>query len=80
METKTCSKCGETVTVYAIGRQCKVCRAAYQRAYRETHREQAQDYQRRYWVANKERLSAYQRQWYRNNQAKRSEHRVGGTT
>ena len=69
METKICSKCGEAVDAFAIGRQCKVCRAAYQRAYRETHREQAQDYHRRYWAANKERLSAYRRQWRRDNQA-----------
>ena len=72
MRSKRCTKCGETKTSEefwrdrtrsdGLGRQCKECRRAYQRAYNEAHREERRAYNRAYhrayYEANQEEISA----------------------
>ena len=78
MQSKRCSKCGETKTSEefwrdrtrsdGLGRQCKKCRRAYQRAYNEAHREERRAYNRAYDEAHREEISAYHRAYYEANQ------------
>lgn len=75
MQSKRCTKCGETKTSEefwrdrtrsdGLGRQCKKCRRAYQRAYNEAHREERRAYNRAYDEAHREEISAYRRAYHR---------------
>lgn len=75
MPSKRCSKCGETKTLAEFHRNrtglradCKECSRAYQRAYRESHREEirARDraYARAYNEAHREERRACKRAYY----------------
>ncbi len=62
METKTCSKCGETkaLELFRQGRnQCKLCIAKIQKAYNEKNKESIAEYMKEYYAKNSAHLKAY---------------------
>ncbi len=62
METKTCSKCGETkaVELFRQGRnQCKLCIAKIQKDYNEKNKESIAEYMKEYYAKNHDQLKEY---------------------
>jgi hypothetical protein len=74
VSTKTCRDCGETKPLSDFYKhpqcrdghfpECKVCRAAYAKRYREKNREQLKAKSREYWNANLAENNAKARQRY----------------
>jgi hypothetical protein len=76
---KHCGACGEEKGLDAFTRNaarfdgydssCKVCRLAYQRAWRLVNQEEWNERARRYYDRNRERLRAYFREYHRRRTA-----------
>lgn len=65
-ETKICSKCGEPKGIADFGKnsgQCKICRAEYNKIYREEHKSELAVRSKEYKQANKERCAAHYKAW-----------------
>lgn len=86
MQSKRCSKCGETKTSAefrrdrtrrdGLSRRCKECSCAYDRAYHETCREERRAYRLAYYEAHKEEHTAQVR---KSDQRRRSTSREVAT-
>ena len=81
--TKTCSTCHACKPValfYKKRNQCKVCRAAKNREYRQGHTEKIAATDRKYYQNNKVEIAAKKCEYYQNNKveidAKRREYKV----
>jgi 5-methylcytosine-specific restriction endonuclease McrA len=76
METKICNKCGEELPATSeyfpkdkkcnggIQGTCKVCRFAYEKTYREAHKEHTSERVKKYRKDNKEKVANQSRQYH----------------
>lgn len=75
MDTKKCSKCGEVKAVGEFSKcsrnkdglrgQCRKCRTAYSKEYKQTNCEITTAYMKEYRKANRESIASYKKEWQR---------------
>ena len=80
IETKVCTKCGEDKPLSEYPKRkvskdghrndCKVCRSAERKAYREANREKVSAGKKAYREDNREKVAAYQKAHYEANREK----------
>lgn len=80
METKACTKCGETKVLSAFGKQgaprtdlktiCKECDALYKRGWNAANKEKRRERDKKWRKANKEKVAAQDARRYAKNTAR----------
>lgn len=83
MDTKTCTKCGETKPISEFNKRssasdglsphCRVCKAEYDRQYRLNNPEKVKAGKARAYQANKKHYDQKTREWVKNNPDRRKE-------
>ena len=75
---KACSKCGEVKALSEFRKghnQCKVCLAAYDKAYREANNERIATRKKAYREANREKAASYLKAWREDNKERTKAYR-----